>query len=135
MPYLAIILLGRAVLLAINAHGYGFGIGLMFFSFACLVRGYLIFRSGYFPKPLGLLLLIAGISYLTNSFALLLAPSFAASIFPGILLPAFIGELSLSLWLMAKGVNLERWRQRVATVGECLRGSQPVTSDHRATLV
>jgi len=99
--------------LAISAHDYGFGIGLIFFGFACLVRGYLIFRSGYFPKALGLMLLIAGLCYLINSFALLLAPSFAALIFPGILMPAFVGELSLSLWLVFNGVNVKLWQERV----------------------
>lgn len=100
--------------LAIKAHGFGFGIGLIFFGFACLVRGYLIFRSGYLPKTLGVLILIAGLCYLTNSFALLLAPAFAASIVPGILAPAFIGELALCLWLIFKGVNTEQWKQQVA---------------------
>ena len=91
--------------LAIEAHGYGFAIGLVFFGFACLVRGHLIVRSGFFPRTLGWLLQIAGLSYLTNSFALLLAPSFAAAIFPGVLVPAFIGELSICLWLIVKGVD------------------------------
>ena len=100
--------------LAIKSHGFGFGVGLIFFGFACLVRGYLIFRSGYLPKALGVLISVAGLSYLINSFALLLAPAFAASIFPVILVPAFVGELSLCLWLIVKGVNLERWQQRLA---------------------
>jgi Domain of unknown function (DUF4386) len=99
--------------LAIKAHGYGFGIGLIFFGFACLMRGYLMYRSGYLPKALGLLLLAAGLSYLANSFALLLAPAVAAAIFPGVLVPAFVGELSVCLWLIVKGVNRERWEQRV----------------------
>ena len=101
--------------LAIGAHDYGFGIGLIFFGFACLVRGYMIFRSGYFPKALGLMLLIAGLCYLINSFALLLAPSWAALIFPGVLMPAFVGELSLSLWLVFKGVNVKLWQEQVAS--------------------
>ena len=101
--------------LAIKAHGVGFAIGLIFFGVACLVRGYLIFKSGYFPKSLGLLLLIAGLSYLINSIALLLAPSFAAAIFPGILVPALIGELFFALWLIVKGVNMEQWKERVTT--------------------
>ncbi len=100
--------------LAIKAHGYGFGIGLIFFGVACLVRGYLIFKAGYLPKALGVLMAIAGLSYLINSFALLLAPSFAAAIFPAVLIPAFIGEMSLTLWLIFKGVNIERWRLKVA---------------------
>ncbi|RZU02149.1 DUF4386 domain-containing protein [Rivibacter subsaxonicus] len=101
--------------LAINAHGHGFGIGLIFFGFACLVRGYLIFSSGYFPRILGLLMLAAGLGYLVNSFALLLAPSLAAAIFPAILVPAFIGELFFCLWLIVKGVDLGQWEQRVGS--------------------
>ena len=96
--------------LAIKAHGYGFGIGLIFFGVACLVRGYLIFKAGYLPRTLGVLMGLAGLSYLVNSFALLLAPSFADAIFPGVLVPAFVGELSLTLWLIVKGVNMEKWR-------------------------
>jgi hypothetical protein len=106
--------------LAVKAHGYGFGIGLIFFGFACLVRGYLIFKSGYFPKILGLLMFVAGLSYLVNSFALLLAPSVAASIFPGVLVPALVGELSLCLWLIVKGVNLEQWKQRANSASSFL---------------
>ena len=101
--------------LAIKAHGVGFAIGLIFFGVACLVRGYLIFKSGYFPKSLGLLFLMAGLSYLINSLALLLAPSFAAAIFPGILVPAFLAELSFALWMIVKGVNMAQWKARVRT--------------------
>lgn len=99
--------------LAIKAHGYGFGIGLIFFGVACLVRGYLIFKSAYLPKILGVLMAIAGLSYLINSFALLLAPAFASVLFPAVLLPAFVGELAFALWLIFKGVNLGRWEKLV----------------------
>ena len=98
--------------LAIKTHGYGFGIGLIFFGVACLIRGYLIFKSTYLPKTLGILMLMAGCGYLLNSFALLLAPAFADAIFPGVLIPAFVGELSLTLWLIIKGVNVEHWRRQ-----------------------
>ncbi len=98
--------------LAIKAHGYRFGIGLIFFGVACLVRGYLIFKSEYLPKTLGVLMAMAGLSYLVNSFALLLAPRLASAMFPAVLIPAFVGELSLTLWLIVKGVNMEQWRQR-----------------------
>jgi hypothetical protein len=94
-------------------HEYGFAIGLVFFGFTCLVTGYLIFRSGYFPKTLGVLQSIAGICYLTNSFALFLAPALAAKMFPTVLLPAFIGELFTCLWLIVKGVNLSKWDQQL----------------------
>jgi len=97
----------RSVMAQLSArlYGYGFGFSLIFFAGYCLVMGYLIFRSGYLPKTLGLLLQIAGLCYLTNSFAMVLAPEFAGRIFPAILAPAFIGELSLALWLALKGVD------------------------------
>ena len=87
-------------LVSISLHGYGFGIGLLFFGMTCVARGYLIYLSGYLPRVLGVLLALAGISYLVNSFALLLSPSLASMLFPAVLLPAFIGELALALWLI-----------------------------------
>jgi Domain of unknown function (DUF4386) len=100
--------------LAVRAHGYGFGVALIFFGFECLVLGYLIFRSGYLPKTIGVLMQIAGWCYLINSFALILAPAFSNRLFPAILLPAFVGEASLCLWLLVKGVNVERWKEAAA---------------------
>lgn len=98
--------------LAIKAHGYGFGIGLIFFGCACLVRGQLIARSGYLPSLIGRLLQLAGLCYLVNSVALLMWPALASQLFPAILLPAFVAELALSLWLLVKGVDLQRWQAR-----------------------
>jgi hypothetical protein len=97
--------------LAINTHAYGFGIGLIFFGFACLANGWLIYRSGFLPRVLGVLQALAGVSYLVNSMALLLAPALAGAMFPFVLLPAFVGELLLALWLTIKGVNANRWKQ------------------------
>lgn len=99
--------------LSIRSHGYGFGVSLIFFGCSCLVYGYLIFKSGYLPTVIGVLMQIAGVSYLTNSFALLLAPDLANRLFPAILLPAFVGEASLCLWLVVRGVNVEKWRERL----------------------
>jgi hypothetical protein len=99
--------------LVIRLDAYGFGVSLLFFSCHLFLNGYLIFKSGYFPRTLGILLMLGSMSYLANSLALFLAPAFAEMIFP-ILVLAFIGELSLSLWLMGKGVNVEQWKQRAA---------------------
>ena len=93
---------------AIKAHGYGFGIGLIFFGFECIIDGYLIFTSGFLPKFLGVLILIAGLCYLTNSFALILFPAFSDFIFQIILTPTFIAELSMCLWLLIKGVDITK---------------------------
>lgn len=96
--------------LSIRLHDYGFGIGLIFFGFVCLIEGYLIVKSGYFPKAIGALMALAGLCYLTNSFALLLAPQFSSLV---LVMPCFIAELSLTLWLIFKGVNLTVWKQRL----------------------
>ena len=99
--------------LSLSLHAYGFGIGLIFFGMSCLVAGYLMFQSGYFPKILGVLQVMAGVSYLINSFAQLLVPALANKMFPAIVLPAFIGELGTCLWLIVKGVNASKWDERV----------------------
>lgn len=95
----------------IKLHDTGFGIGLIFFGFACLIYGYLIIQSGYLPKVLGALLMMSGASYLLNSFTLLLFPAYSGAVFP-VLLLALIGELSTSLWLIIRGVNLPAWERR-----------------------
>ena len=100
--------------LSVKSHSYGFGVGLIFFGCECLLLGYLIFRSGYLPRALGVLMPIAGLCYLTNSFALVLAPTFAERIFPTILVPAFVGEASLCLWLLVKGVNVAKWKPQAS---------------------
>lgn len=98
--------------LFIKLHDHGFGIGLIFFGFVCLLEGYLIFRSGYLPKTLGVLMQIAGVCYIANSFTLLLSPQLASQLFPFILMPCFIAELLLGLWLIVKGVNLAKWEKQ-----------------------
>jgi hypothetical protein len=99
--------------LSLAQHEYGFGIGLIFFGVSCLVTSYLMFRSGYFPKTLGLLQAIAGVCYLINSFALLLCPPLADKMFPAIVLPSFIGGLSTCVWLIVRGVNVPMWQKQV----------------------
>jgi hypothetical protein len=57
---------------------------------------------------------VAGWSYLTACFAALFAPAFADLIIPAILVPPLIGESSFCLWLLVKGVNIARWKERVS---------------------
>jgi hypothetical protein len=97
--------------LAVSLHGYGFGIGLIFFGISCIIRGLLIYRSAVLPRFLGVLLGLAGASYIVNSIALIAVPSVASLLFPWILVPAFIGELALALWLLVKGINRDGWAQ------------------------
>lgn len=97
--------------LATRSHAHGFGIALIFFGWCALVLGLLIYRSGFLPRTLGALMGVAGLCYLTHSFALIVAPAVADRLFPAILLPAFVAEVSLALWLLLKGVDVERWNE------------------------
>jgi Domain of unknown function (DUF4386) len=97
---------------ALRMHDIGFDIALIFFGFTCLVNGYLIFKSGYLPRLVGVLMQLAGLSYLTACFSALFAPAFADLITPAILLPPLIGESSFCLWLLVKGVNITKWKER-----------------------
>lgn len=94
---------------SLRLHDYGFGLGLIFFAGVCIVVGFLIYQSGYLPKWLGILMPLAGVCYLANSFALLLYPPLASKLFPAILLLPFVAELSLALWLLVKGVDMTKW--------------------------
>lgn len=100
--------------LALVLHDIAFNIALIFFGVGCLVDGYLIFKSGYLPKVIGLLMQLAGLSYLIACFAALFAPAFADVITPAILIPALIGESSFCLWLLIKGVHVAKWKERVS---------------------
>lgn len=99
--------------LALRSHDVAFNIALIFFGITCLLYGYLIFRSGFLPKAIGVLMQLAGWSYLTACFAALFAPALADLITPAILIPPLIGETSLCLWLLVKGVNVAKWQERV----------------------
>ncbi|MBU3973135.1 MAG: DUF4386 domain-containing protein, partial [Alphaproteobacteria bacterium] len=99
--------------LMLTAHDIAFHIALLFFGIACILSGSLIFRSGYLPKFLGVLMGLAGVSYLAATFGALFAPAFGQAISPWILLPVLVGESALCLWLLIMGVNLPRWRARL----------------------
>jgi Domain of unknown function (DUF4386) len=97
---------------SLKAHGNGFGIALLIFGPAFLLRGYLVARSGYFPRAVGLLYQLAGVAYLTNSLVLILAPQFAGRAFAIVAGPGFVGEATFCLWLLVKGLNVEKWNER-----------------------
>ncbi len=92
-------------------HAYGFGIGLVFFGFACVLRGWLIVRCGFLPRTLGVLLAVAGLAYLVNSTMLVLAGGFDVGTAAIVLLPALVGESALALWMLVRGVDLKAWRE------------------------
>lgn len=102
------------VRLAMALHFATFHVSLVFFGCACLVNGWLVFRSGFLPRTIGVLMQLAGVAYLIVCFATLFAPVVARIISPGILIVPLIGESAMCLRLLTFGVNVPRWNARIA---------------------
>lgn len=103
--------LNAVAMVFIDAHHYGFTIGIVFLFLHAAILGYLIIKSGYLPKFLGVLFIIASLGYLIDSFSLLLIPSYTTT--PAIIaLSIAVAEIAFPLWLLIKGVNVEQWGKR-----------------------
>ncbi len=98
------------VLLFLNAHEYVVLIWGLFFGLHLFVSGYLVYKSGYIPKILGVLLIIVSLCYLTQSFGNILLPQYKG-IFASVGTLSSI-EIAFPLWLLIKGVNVEQWKKR-----------------------
>ncbi|MBL0051847.1 MAG: DUF4386 domain-containing protein [Bacteroidetes bacterium] len=95
-------------LLSLNIQIQGYAIGLVFFGFYCLIIGSVIYKSNIIPKILGILYAFSGLCYLINSFTMFLSKGFANPLFLYLAIPIFIGELSLCLWLLIKGIDTSK---------------------------
>ena len=92
-------------LLSLKMYGLSGGIFMVFYGIATLLRGYLIYRSGYLPKGLGVLLALAGLGFIVSNFVLVLSPAYASDI---LLLPMFLAGVSATVWLLVKGVDVRK---------------------------
>jgi uncharacterized protein DUF4386 len=96
-------------LFLLNVNDQAAAMALAFFGFSTFLNGYLIFRSNFLPRFLGVLSMIGGLGWLT-----FLYPPLGYQVFPFVLLFGVIGGISLILWLLIKGVNVEQWQKRAA---------------------
>lgn len=94
-------------LLFLRLHDRAGTIAAVFWGLWLFPMGYLVFKSGFFPRILGVLLMIACFGYLISSFATFLGYRVNVGIF------AALGEILFILWLLIKGVNVEQWQKRV----------------------
>jgi Domain of unknown function (DUF4386) len=94
------------VMMSLESFQYAWQIALVFFGFHLLILGYMVMKSSYVPKVLGVLLLVAGFAYPLDSFAHFLLANYADYKTFFLLLvavPGILGELSLCFWLLIKG--------------------------------
>ena len=99
------------ITLFLDAHSIGFTIGIAFLVPHVLILGYLIVQSGYFPKVLGFLFIAAGFGYLFDAAGQLLIAGYTTT--PGLIAAVIaLAEMAFPIWLLVKGVNMDRWQNR-----------------------
>ncbi len=119
-PYLAVFRPDQLQALALTAlrfHTQAYNLCMIFFGIYCALLGVLVFRSAFFPRALGVLLVLAGAGWLTDSLSYLLWPAFSSQIQPYIMAPGFIGEAALCVWLLVVGVDGPKWTRASAVSG------------------
>ena len=91
----------------LHLHEQGIMIAQIFWGLWLFPMGYLVYRSGYIPRIIGILLMIGCFGYLLDSLMLIWNPAFPFTFSEY----TFLGEVLLPLWLLFKGVNVEKWKQ------------------------
>jgi len=97
--------LNTLAMIFLNLHEQGTFIAGIFWGLWLFPFGYLVIKSGFIPKVLGILLMIGCFAYLIDSSAALLIPQLKSAITNILMLPLAIGEISMILWLLVKGVK------------------------------
>lgn len=95
----------------LNAYGFVSLIWGIFFGLHLFIIGYLIFKSTYFPKTLGILFVFASFGYLTNGFGNFILPQYEA-FYTVVILATVPAELAFAFWLLIKGINVEAWHDK-----------------------
>jgi len=95
------------VLLLLDIQHYGYLIAQIFFGLWLVPLGYLAYRSGLFPRALGVLLVVGGVAYVVDMLALFLAPAFGEAISSFVVIPPAVAELWMVAYLLVKGVRAQ----------------------------
>jgi hypothetical protein len=97
--------------ISVQLQDAGLLISFVFYGLDEIAAGFLIFRSRFLPRILGIMLGLSGLCYFSHGFLSFLAPSLDARLSPYILFPCLPGEGSISLWLAIMGLNVAKWRE------------------------
>lgn len=95
-----------------NANDYVVLVWGFFFALSLVLTGWLVYRSGFFPKIPGVLLVLAGIGYFAQSYGTIVAPGLTDVLSTVVMVLAVPGELVFALWLLIKGIDQDEWHAR-----------------------
>jgi hypothetical protein len=97
------------IFLSLKLFNYGAGLFLVFYGTGWIIRGWLMILSGYFPKILGLLMIVGGLGFVASTVTQVLAPEYRTLYMLFAMAP---GGILLGLWLLIRGINAEKWAER-----------------------
>ncbi len=124
--------LNSLTLLSLKFYGFAGMIFTAYYGMAWIVRAVLMFRSGYFPKFLAVLMAAGGIGFVVRNFLLILAPAYASEVLLLLMVP---GGLVMTIWLLWKGVDVAKWNARVRSRARIVRATgRAMSAAFRLTL-
>jgi hypothetical protein len=109
------------VLLMLDTQHYGLLIAMIFFGLWLVPLGYLAYKSGWFPKTLSVLLVVAAVCYIVNMLAQFLLPEFGAKIATFVLIPPAIAEIWMLGYLLVIGVKTVQPEERISPTAAAVR--------------
>ena len=89
------------------------GLFTLFYGTAWIIRGCLTFRSGYLPRFLGALMVFAGLGFVAKNITQVLTPAYSSD---ALLAPMFLNAVATAIWMLARGVDGDRWNRAIAAV-------------------
>jgi hypothetical protein len=92
--------------LFLSLYGVLSGLTMLFYGIPWVIRGYLTYQSGYLPRPLGLLMVVAGAGFIAKTVTYVLAPAYSSDLW---LAPMFFNALAVTVWMLVKGVDRGKW--------------------------
>src|ERR671912_279395 len=104
--------------LFLSLYGVLSGLTFLFYGIPWIVRGYLTYKSDYLPRPLGLLMILAGAGFAAKTITYVLVPGYSSGL---LMAPLFFNALSVAIWMLVRGVNSDKWSAAVRRSGPPMR--------------
>jgi len=99
----------------LTIFGYVFSFFTAMYGIPTMIRGYLIYRSGYLPRALGVVIVLGGAGFVVKNLAAVLAPQYDSMLY---VLPTFVAGVFQMFWFLLKGIDTAGWERREAAAAD-----------------